>query len=62
MPSLLQQVPPPLAASDAEWNRLFMRRWRAVKKRAYLQVGCSAGGSLEGGRGHWPAPSHRFRC
>lgn len=29
---------PPLAAGDVEWNRAFMRRWRTVKKHAYLQV------------------------
>lgn len=29
---------PPLAAGDVEWNRAFMRRWRTVKKHAYLQA------------------------
>lgn len=38
MLALLRQALP-LAPSDAEWNRVFMRRWREVKKRAYLQVG-----------------------
>ncbi|KAL4420366.1 hypothetical protein ABPG77_002306 [Micractinium sp. CCAP 211/92] len=33
------QVPGPQAsAASQEWNRSFMRRWREVKKRAYLQA------------------------
>lgn len=34
----LTQLLPELAADDQEWNRSFQKRWRAVKKRAYLQA------------------------
>ena len=34
----LQPLPAELTAATKEWNRSFMQRWRAVKKRAYLQA------------------------
>lgn len=34
----LQPLPSEAAAATREWNRSFQRRWREVKKRAYLQA------------------------
>lgn len=33
-----QPLPCELTADTQEWNRSFMKRWRLVKKRAYLQA------------------------
>ena len=37
-PRLLQPLPSDVAAGTKEWNRSFVKRWRLVKKRAYLQA------------------------